>query len=389
MFAIEEIQKELCARSVDGWLFCDHHHRDPIAYRILGLPESLFSSRRWFYFIPAQGEPIKLVHSIEAGNLDLLPGRKCIYARWQDLFEKLRSAMGDARKIAMQFSPNNLIFTVSLVDAGTIDLVRSFGKDVVSSADLVARFDAAWSQEQIGLHFAARDSIDAIMAEGFREIGRRARNGGTNEFEIQQWFVEAFKRENLVADAPAIVAANANSGNPHYGPTAEHSARIGEGDFVLLDVWGKKDVPNAVYYDISWTGYVGNALPARIGEIFEIVKRSRDAGIEKVRSTIESGARLEGWQVDDASRSVIEAAGYGKYFNNRTGHSIGTEVHGNGAHMDNFEVHDEREVIPNTCFSIEPGIYLPEFGLRSEVNMLVRNGSAEVTGRIQNEVVLI
>lgn len=389
MAKVEEVQAELRTRGIDGWLFCDHHHRDAIAYRILGLPESLMVSRRWFYLIPAIGEPLKLVHRIEPFHLDSLPGEKRVYAAWQELVDSLQRLLADVKNVAMQFSPNNLIFYVSLVDGGTIDLVRGFGKRVVSSADLVAKFEATWSEEQIRTHYAARDAIDSIMAAAFQEIGKRARNGGTTEFEIQQWLVEAFRREYLVADGPQIVAVNENSGNPHYAPAGDHFAPIGEGDFVLLDVWGKKNLPDAVYYDISWTGFVGTSLPERIGEVFEVVKRARDAAIEKVRSAIEAGKRLEGWQVDDAARCVIKDAGYGQYFNNRTGHSIGIEVHGNGANMDNLEVHDDRQVIPNTCFSIEPGIYLSDFGLRSEVNMLVGRRSVEVTGRMQDKVVLI
>jgi Xaa-Pro aminopeptidase len=389
MTKIEDIQAALRDRSIDAWLFCDHHHRDAIAYRILGLPESLMVSRRWFYLIPAHGEPVKLLHRIEPFHLDSLPGNKRVYAARQELVDQMREMLSGVRNIAMQFSPDNMIFTVSVVDAGTVDLIRSFGNNVVSSADLVARFDATWTEGQIRSHFAARDSIDAIMSAVFREIGQRARNGGTSEFEIQQWLVEAFQREDLVADGPSIVAVNQNSGNPHYMPTSDHSAHIGEGDFVLLDVWGKKNTPRAVYYDISWTGFVGHSLPDHLREIFEIVRGSRDAGIDKVRISVAAGQKLCGWEVDKAARDVLQAAGYGQYLNNRVGHSIGTEVHGNGANMDNFESHDEREVIPNTCFSIEPGIYLPEFGLRSEVNMLVRTGAAEATGRIQQEVVLI
>jgi len=389
MRTIPEIQSEMRARGIEAWLFCDHHHRDPIAYRILGLPETLMVSRRWFYLVPAEGEPVKLVHRIEPFHLDELPGRKLVYAAWQQLVGNLEQILAPYKQVAMQFSPNNLIFYVSLVDGGTVDLVRNMGKEVISSANLVAVLEATWSEEQIGSHFAARDSIDAIMAAVFQEIGRRVRSGGTTEFEIQQWLANAFEREHLVADAPPIVAVNENSSNPHYAPAAERSARIGEGDFVLLDLWAKKDRPNAVYYDISWTGYVGTSVPDRIQNIFEIVCKSRDAGIDKVQQTMASGQKLLGWEVDKASRDVIEEAGYGAYFNNRTGHSIGTEVHGNGANMDNFEVRDEREVIPNTCFSIEPGIYLPEFGLRSEVNVLVRKSSAEVTGKIQQQVVLI
>jgi Xaa-Pro aminopeptidase len=389
MRTIPEIQSELRARGIEAWLFCDHHHRDPIAYRILGLPETLMVSRRWFYLVPAEGDPVKLVHRIEPFHLDGLPGRKLVYAAWQQLVSNLEQMLAPYAKVAMQFSPNNRIFYVSLVDGGTIDLVRSFGKEIVSSANMVTTCEATWTDEQIASHFAARDSIDAVMSGAFEEIGRRVRKGGTTEFEIQQWIVEAFEREDLTADGPQIVAVNENSSNPHYAPTAEHSASIGEGDFVLLDLWAKKNWPNAVYYDISWTAYVGGAVPEYIRNIFEIVRRSRDAGISKVQDTIAAGQKLAGWEVDKASRDVIEQAGYGQYFNNRTGHSIGTEVHGNGANMDNFEVRDEREVIPNTCFSIEPGIYLPEFGLRSEVDMLVREGTAEVTGKIQQQVVLI
>ncbi len=386
---VNQIQKELRARDIEAWLFCDHHHRDPIAYRILGMPESLMVSRRWFYLVPAEGEPVKLVHRIEPFHLDALPGRKLVYAAWKQLVENLREMLAPYQRVAMQFSPNNLIFYVSLVDAGTVDLVRSLGKEVVSSANLVATCEATWTPEQIRSHFAARDSIDSIVRGAFQEIGRRVRNGGTTEYEIQQWIEEGFRREHLTADGPQIVAANANSSNPHYAPTAEQSAKIGTSDFVLLDIWGKKDTPDAVYYDISWTGVVGDSVPPRVQEIFEIVRKARDAGISKVQQAAASGGNLAGWQVDDASRGVIEQAGYGAYFNNRTGHSIGTEVHGNGANMDNFEVRDEREIIPNTCFSIEPGIYLPEFGLRSEVDMLVRENSAEVTGMIQEKVVAI
>jgi len=386
---LESIQSELRARDIDAWLFCDHHHRDPIAYRILGLPESLMVSRRWFYLIPAKGEPVRVVHRIEPFHLDALPGRKLVYASWPQLLSTLEDAVKPYQRIAMQFSPQNLIFTVSLVDGGTIDLVRSLGKDVVSSANLVARFEATWTEQQIASHFAARNAVDSMMKSVFPEIASRVRRGGASEYEIQQWLLECFRRENLISDSPPIVAVNQNSSNPHYAPTAGHSERIGPGDFVLLDVWAKKDVPDAVYYDISWTGFVGTQVPEQVCDIFQIVLRSRDAAIAKVQDTIASGKSLCGWEVDKVARDVIDAAGYAQYFNNRTGHSIGTEVHGNGANMDNFEVRDEREVIANTCFSIEPGIYLPEFGLRSEVNMLVHDGFAEVTGQVQDAVVII
>ena len=383
------IQKALRERNIDAWLFYDHHHRDPIAYRVLGLPESLMVTRRWFYLIPAQGEPVKLVHKIEAGHLDTLPGAKRQYAGWQELFDNLKAILSGHRDIAMQYSPNNIVFTVSLVDAGTADLIRGLGKNIVSSADLIAQFEATLTEEQIATHFAARDAIDAITAAAFQEIGRRARNGGTYEHEIQQWFMEAFRRENLVSDDPPIVAVNANSGNPHYEPRADRPVPIREGDLVLLDVWAKKNTPAAVYYDITWMGFVGPSPLERQREIFKIVSEARDAGVQTVQAAVTTGKPIAGWEVDRTVRGHIKKAGYADYFIHRTGHSIGTEVHANGANMDDLEIHDERRILANSCFSIEPGIYLPEFGVRSEVNVLVRRASAEVTGKIQREIVTI
>lgn len=383
------IQSALGKRNIDAWLFYDHHHRDPIAYRILGLPDNLMVTRRWYYLIPAHGQPVRLVHKIESGHLDSLPGSKLQYSAWQELFDHLKSMLAPHRDIAMQYSPNNIVFYVSLVDGGTLEMVRGLGKNVISSADLVAQFEATWSEEQIKTHFAARDAVDAITTAAFEEIGRRARRGGTSEHAVQQWFMEAFERENLVTDDPPIVAVNGNSGNPHYEPRAEQSAPIREGDFLLLDVWAKKNTPGAVYYDITWTGFLGKAPSDRQRQIFEIVRRARDAGVNKVKSAIGEGLRLAGWEVDRAARDCINQAGYGDYFIHRTGHSIGTEVHANGANMDDLEIHDERQILPNSCFSIEPGIYLPEFGVRSEVNVLVRPGLAEVTGKIQDEIVII
>ena len=383
------IQAALRERNIDAWLFYDHHHRDPIAYRVLGLPSSLMVTRRWFYLIPAKGEPSKLVHKIEAGHLDSLPGSKRVYSGWQELFEQIKLFLADYKTIAMQYSPNNLVFTVSLVDAGTMDLVRGLGKNVVSAADLIAQFEATWTDEQIQTHFAARDAVDSITTSAFAEIGRRVRDGGTTEHAMQQWLLEAFQRENLVTDDPPVVAVNANSGNPHYEPHAESSAAIREGDFVLLDIWGKKNTPGAVYYDITWTGYVGKAPSDKQREVFQIVRDARDAGVKTVLDAIDAGQRIAGWQVDRATRDHIKKAGYGDYFIHRTGHSIGTDVHSNGANMDDLEIHDERQILPNSCFSIEPGVYLPEFGVRSEVNVLVRPNRAEVTGKIQREIVII
>jgi Xaa-Pro dipeptidase len=386
---LSAIQKALRERSIDAWLFYDHHHRDPIAYRVLGLSPGLMVTRRWFYVIPAKGEPVKLVHKIEAGHLDTLPGAKRQYSGWQELFDGLKVLLAGYRDIAMQYSPNNIVFTVSLVDAGTADLIRGLGKNIVSSQDLVAQFEATLTDEQIRTHFAARDAIDAITPAAFQEIGQRVRNGGTYEHEIQQWFMEAFQRENLVTDDPPIVAVNANSGNPHYEPRADHPVAIREGDFVLLDVWAKKDTPGAVYYDITWMGFIGKAPSDRQREMFKIVTEARDLGVKTVLEAVAAKRPIAGWEVDRAVRGHIAKAGYGEYFIHRTGHSIGTDVHANGANMDDLEIHDERRILPNSCFSIEPGIYLPEFGVRSEVNVLVRPGRAEVTGKIQREIVTI
>jgi Xaa-Pro dipeptidase len=386
---LSAIQAGLRDRNIDAWLFYDHHHRDPIAYRILGLPTDLMVTRRWYYLVPAKGEPLKLVHKIEAGHLDSLPGSKRQYSAWQELFDNIKAMVAAHRDIAMQYSPNNIVFTVSLVDGGTVEMIRGLGKNIVSSADLVALFEATLNDDQIKSHFEARDAIDAITAAAFQEIGRRVRNGGTNEHAIQQWFLEGFRRENLVTDDPPIVAVNANSGNPHYEPRPDYPVPIKEGDFVLLDVWAKKKRPGAVYYDITWTGFVGKAPSDRQRQIFEVVRGARDAGVKTVQKAIAEGRRIAGWEVDRATRDHIQKAGFGDYFIHRTGHSIGTDVHANGANMDDLEIHDERQILPNSVFSVEPGIYLPEFGVRSEVNVLVRPKSAEVTGKIQNEIVII
>ncbi|HEX4487230.1 MAG TPA: M24 family metallopeptidase, partial [Terriglobales bacterium] len=364
-------------------------HRDAIAYRVLGLREDNMVTRRWYYLIPAKGDPIKLVHKIESGHLDSLPGSKFQYAGWQDLFDKLKTLLAGCSTLAMQYSPNNLVFTISLVDAGTVDLIRSFGKTIVSSGDLVARFESTWTDDQIKSHFAAARAVDEITAAAFQEIGRRVRNGGATEYQIAQWFMEAFARDGLVTHDPPIVAVNAHAGDPHYEPRAQGSAPMREGDLVLLDVFAKQNIPDSVYYDITWVGFIGTSPSEKIREVFEIVRQARDAGVKTVIDAISAGKTLAGWQVDRAARGTIEKAGYGEYFIHRTGHSIGTDIHSNGANMDDLEIHDERLIQPNSCFSVEPGIYLPEFGVRLEVDVLVRPGKAEVTGKIQSEIVII
>jgi Xaa-Pro dipeptidase len=387
---LKTIQSALRDRQFDAWLFYDHHHRDPIAYSVLGLAQHMMVTRRWFYLIPASGDPQKLNHRIESHHLDAVPGAKREYSSWQEQWDALKHMLSPYKTVAMQYSPNNQIPYIGLVDAGTIELVRSFGKNIVSSADLVSLFEATWNADQVRSHFEARDAIDRITAEAFKEIGRRVRNGGTTEYAIRQWILEAFAREGLVAEDGPNVSVNANSGNPHYEPSAEITAPIRSGDFILLDIWARKNRPGTVYYDITWTGIAGKNPSDRQQEVFKVVRDARDVGIRTVQDAISAARKLHGWEVDKATRDFIESKGFGKYFTHRTGHSIGSaDVHGNGPNMDNLETKDEREIIPYTCSSIEPGIYLPEFGVRSEINLLVRERSAEVTGRIQQEIVVV
>jgi Xaa-Pro dipeptidase len=386
MAEISEIQAALRERSLDAWLFYDHHHRDPIAYRVLGLDAKAMATRRWFYLLPAEGEPFKLVHRIEAGKRDALPGRKRAYSSWQELAAGVQEMAAGRRRIAMQYSPNNLIPYVGLVDAGTVEMVRGFGAEVVSSADLVQMFEARWSPEAYATHQQAGKAIHAIIHDAFTEIGRRV---PTDEYTIQKFILDRFDAAGLVTEEPPIVAVNQNSGDPHYAPGEGRTAPIRAGDFVLLDVWARQNRPGAVYYDVTWVGYVGTNPPDRIRQIFQIVAGARDAGIHTVVSATREKRPVRGWEVDDAVRGFIREAGYGQYFTHRTGHSIGASVHGNGANMDNLETKDEREIIPFTCFSIEPGIYLPEFGVRSEVNVYVDEAEARVTGPVQKELILV
>ncbi len=383
---LTDIQQALREQGLDAWLFYDHHQRDEIAYSILGLGK-MHVTRRWFYLIPATGEPVKLNHRVEPRHLESLPGVQQHYGPWPELHQKLAAMLKPYKRVAMQYSPNNDIMYVSLVDGGMLELIRSFGVEVVTSADLVSRFEATLSDEQIATHFAARDAMDRIMAAAFKEIGQRVRHGGWNEWGVRQWIGEAFAREHLITDDLPIVGANENAGNPHYEPTAEHFREIHEGDLVLLDMWAKKDTPGAVYYDITWTGVLGTPS-AKHQEVFRLVRDARKAGVARAVEGIAAGGRLEGWEVDAATRAVIDKGGYGEWFVHRTGHNIGTSVHGNGANMDNLETRDTRQILPNTLFSVEPGIYLPEFGVRSEVDVLVHNGRAQVTGAEQEELVI-
>jgi Xaa-Pro aminopeptidase len=391
---LEAIQAALRDAGFDGWLFYDHHHRDPIAASILGLDLKAHITRRWYYYIPAEGDPRKLVHRIEAGRLDTLPGPKGLYSSWQELHSGLDAMLFDANRIAMQYSRNNDIMYVSMVDAGTVEFLRSLGKQIVSSADLVSQFEAVLDEDQISSHSAAQGSIDRVLAEAWQEMGRRLRPGqgapGTlTEYDMVQWLSEAMRREGLVWENGPNVSANANSSDSHYEPTADRTAPIREGDFVLIDIWGRLDKPGSIFYDITWTGVVGREPSEHEQHIFATVRIARDAAIEKVEQAFALGQPICGYEADDAARGVIDKAGFGKFFTHRTGHNIAHEIHGPGAHLDNLETHDVRRILPCTCFSVEPGIYLPEFGIRSEIDMLTAPGKAWVTGRVQTEMVRI
>lgn len=382
---LENIQTALREHQLDGWLFYDHHHRDPIAYRILGLSDSLHVSRRWYYLIPAEGSPRKLTHRVESGKLASLPGSGYLYSSWQELEDGLRTMLEPYKKLAMQYSPRNAIMYVSMVDAGTVEVLREMGKTIISSADLVSRFEAVLSPAQIASHYEAQKSIDEIVREAWRHIAA----GSRNEYEVMVWLREAMRRAGIAEGYGPNVSVNANSSDSHYEPTSASSKPIQKGDFLLIDIWGCMDRPDACFYDITWTGVLGREPSQRERQVFSVVAQARDAAIKRVQDAFASGQPLAGWQADDAARSVIRDAGFAEYFTHRTGHSISTETHGNGANLDNLETHDDRQILPYTCFSVEPGIYLPEFGVRSEVNMLTEPGKAVVTGPIQTELVRI
>ena len=383
---IPGIQSDLRAAKLDGWLFYDFRGRDPIAQRILDLPEGM-RTRRWFYFVPAKGTPKKLVHKIEAQSLAALPGDTLYYAGQDELRKNVGKILGRAKDVAMQYSPKSAIPYVAMVDAGTIELVRGSGVKVVSSADLVQKYEACWSDEQLESHQSAGAAIDRVVREAFQHAAKNVREKKTiTEYDLKVWILKEFENAGIWAEEGPDIAVNANASDPHYGPTAESAAPIREGDLLLLDVWGKKKTPGSVYYDITWVGYLGAKVPEKYAKVFGIVREARDKAVDLILKNIAAGKPLQGWQVDKAARRVIEKAGYGKYFFHRTGHSIGEKVHGNGANMDGLETHDVRHLIPRTCNSIEPGIYLPEFGIRSEVNVYIDEREARVTGAVQKEI---
>ena len=386
---LERLQSALREAGIDGWLFYDHHHRDPIAYRVLGLDPKAFASRRWYYFVPAYGEPRKLVHRIEPGKLNSLPGAKREYSSWQELEAGLAAMLGGATTVAMQYSPRNAIMYVSMADAGTVELVRSFGKQVVSSANLVSQFEAVLTEAQITTHFEAQQRLDRVLQDAWTFLAAEVRAGrSTDELTLAQRMRDGMERSGLWTDHGPNVSVNANSADSHYDPTPQSSQPLRAGDFLLIDCWAKlANNDDAIWYDITWTAVLGREPTEREQIVFRTVRDARDAAIARIETAFAAGRPVAGWEADDAAREIIRQAGFGPQFTHRTGHNIAVTLHGNGAHLDNLETHDERLILPNTCFSVEPGIYLPgEFGVRSEINMITRPGSAAVPGPRQTEL---
>ncbi len=387
---IREIQKALQAEHIDGWLLYNFRDSNIFATRLLALPKHIMFTRRYFYYIPAHGAPKKLVHRIEDLNLDALPGDKSVYLSWRSLEEGLKELLSGAKQVAMEYSPQCAIPYVSTVDAGTIELVRSTRVEVVSSANLIQYFEARWNSEQLKDNIESATHLRQIVDETFGFIRKNIKaNAAITEYDVQQFMLSEFKKRGLVTSSDPNCSVNANCANPHYEPTKEINSPLYKGDYVLLDLWAKKDKPRSVYADITWMGFLGDTVPDEFEKIFQIVKGGRDAALDFVRSSIKAGKVIHGYEVDDAARNFITQHGYGEYFVHRTGHSIGEEVHGNGANMDNLETRDERIIIPQTSFSIEPGIYLRDkYGIRSEIDVYIsKDKEVIVTGLPMQEKV--
>ncbi|MDF0675766.1 MAG: M24 family metallopeptidase [Nitrospira sp.] len=388
--AIQEALRDM--DTIDGWLFYDFRGSDPLAYRVLLLDPTRHVTRRWYYWIPTSGEPVKLLHRIEPHVLDELPGQVQQYVSWQQQRLLLASLLQGRQRIAMQYSPFNAVPYLSRVDAGTVELIRSFGLDVVSSADLVQRFEAVWTDEQLESHRYAVTTLRNIVDEAFAHVASCLTNERPlSEYDLQQFMLTRIRDAGMMTSSAPIAAVDGHSADPHYGPTESGSSLITRDNLVLIDLWAKRTAPGSVYGDITWTGYTGRDVPAKQRMIFEHVRRGRDAALSFVQDQVATGRFPCGWEVDDICRNTIRAAGYGDFFIHRTGHSIGEEVHGNGANIDNLETQDDRRLLPRTCFSIEPGIYLPgEFGIRSELDVYISDREAVVHGLpLQTEIMAL
>jgi Xaa-Pro dipeptidase len=388
---IGAVQQALKADGLDAWLLYDFHGSNPVSYRLAGMGGAgHLATRRWFYLIPQSGEPRALVHAIESKNLDHMPGSKTIYAGRDQLTSGLAAVLKGARRIAMEYSPNNAIPYVSRVDAGTIELIRGMGVDVVSSGDLIQQFEAHWNEAAIASHRAASEKLYRIKDRAFDEVARRLRGGvSTTEYDIQQKMVGWFKDEGLIADSAPCVSAQENAGNPHYLATAADHRIIRTDELVLLDLWGKLADPGAVYADITWMGFAGSAVPEKMTEAFAAIAAARDVAVTTVQDAASSGREVRGFEPDRAARKVLIDAGYEAAIMHRTGHSLGENVHGNGAHLDDYETYDERRLLPGSGFTIEPGLYFKDFGVRTEINMVWTAKGPEVTGPRQKAILCL
>lgn len=388
ILAIQEALRDL--QTVDGWLFYDFRGSDPLAYRVLLLDPTQHVTRRWYYWIPTTGNPVKLLHKIEPYVLDELPGQAHHYVSWEQQRTLLASLLRGRRQIAMQYSSFNAVPYLSRVDAGTVELIRSFGLDVVTSADLVQRFEAVWTDEQLESHRYAVATLRSIVDDAFSHVAFCLNHERPlTEYDLQQFILSRMRDAGLTTSSAPIVAVDAHSADPHYSPSESGSSPITRDNLILIDLWAKQTLPGSVYGDITWTGYSGKQVPAKHRMIFDYVRRGRDAALSFVQEKVVAGRFPCGWEVDEICRTTIRETGYGDCFIHRTGHSIGEEVHGNGANIDNLETQDNRRLMPHTCFSIEPGIYLPgEFGIRSELDVYISEREAVVYGLpIQTEVV--
>ena len=385
---IAGIQAALTEDAIDGWLLFDFKGSNPIARKVAGLDgPGKMMTRRWFYMIPRTGEPRGLVHAIERHNLDHLPGTIATYSGRESLARALDTLLAGTSHLAMEYSPGCAIPYLSRLDAGTLEMLHDRGLTVVGSGDLVQRFEARWDAAAIETHRAASATLYRVKDQAFAEVTRRLRDHvPTTEYDIQALMLQWFADENLITADEPNVSAQENAGNPHYQPTRDVHRVIRPNELLLLDLWGKKHVPGAVYADITWVAFTGTVVPDEMARAFNAAASARDAAIQTVQRAVRAGDDLRGWQVDRAARGVLEAAGYGPQIWHRTGHSLGDEVHGNGVNMDDYETHDDRRLLPGTGFTIEPGVYFPEFGVRTEINMVVFADEAVVTGPVQERI---
>jgi Xaa-Pro aminopeptidase len=383
------VQAALSKAGLDGWLLYDFHGLNPVAVGMLELRG--MTTRRFFVYIPRSGPPLAITHAIEQGPWEAWPREwnKEKYSSWRALESLLRDVV-TGKRIAMEYSPGDAVPYVDRVPAGVIEMVRSAGATIESSADLISMFYAAWSDEQRESHQRAASTVATIGQEAIRLAGTRAESGGPlTEFELHGWIREQFEREGLVTDHGPIVAIGPNAANPHYEPSAKTSATINRGDILLVDLWAKEK--EGVFADQTWMGSLGPP-GKRDQTVWLAVRDARDAAIALLRERIGAGRPVRGGEVDDAAREVIRKRGYGEFFIHRTGHSIDPrDLHGSGPHIDNLETREERALIPGVGFSIEPGIYLPgEVGMRSEVNGFIgRDGLLITPAEYQRDLLVV